>query len=288
MTELSKQPVYRVGGSVHYGFFVPPYTANYTFSTATHGQMELSLSYDGTPAASQVILKADAPSSSLASLGSGRRTTAEGKPIGPERFTNNHLRNLDSAKTWLRSDDPHSAYTAETQHSQTLTLRGGKPYYFHLQHSSNEGASMKLLSLTITNFTDSFSTSFSLDSFGTSLSGEFFREVRNCEERSDEHYVHSKLTRRFAPRYANALRYAHRRSLTPTKPGPQVPLPTMPRTPSTITLTRSAPLPKSSSLSTTSFTRATLMLKTPTFPRPSPVPPTRTLAPSLTSGLRPR
>jgi hypothetical protein len=35
--DIPKSPVFRIGGSVHTGFFVPPQTANYTFHLHTHG-----------------------------------------------------------------------------------------------------------------------------------------------------------------------------------------------------------------------------------------------------------
>ena len=39
--DLPKNPVYRIGGTVHRGFFVPPQTANYTFQGVFHGQAEV-------------------------------------------------------------------------------------------------------------------------------------------------------------------------------------------------------------------------------------------------------
>ena len=190
-SDLPKTPVFRIGGSVHRGFFVPPQTANYTFEGVFHGQVEVRLSderrlerseataayrpititnkpfrarssqlilgLDGSPATGQVILSAMAESSSSAPA-------------------NRRLHQYPN--TGYRKDDPDAGYSnPEAVTSSTMVLKANKPYYFQLTHASDEGYSMKLLSLTITNETTTFSTSYSLDAYGHGISGEFFREI---------------------------------------------------------------------------------------------------------------
>ena len=121
------------------------------------------MSLDGHPATGQVILSATDESSSSA-------------PANDRRL---HA----SPNTEYRSSDPDHGYPSpQSVSSTTMILQANKPYYFQLKHSNDEGYAMKLLSLTVTNETSTFSTSYSLDAYGHGLSGEFFRELGYANE----------------------------------------------------------------------------------------------------------
>lgn len=125
--------------------------------------LQLIMGLDGHPATGQIILSATDESYSSA-------------PANDRRL--HAFPNLG-----YRTSDPTAGYPSpQSVTSETMVLQANKPYYFQLRHSNDEGYSMKLLSLTITNETSTFSTSYSLDAYGHGLSGEFFRELGYANE----------------------------------------------------------------------------------------------------------